>query len=257
MTMPSVEKSCLVEKLSHYIELDESSLEYLAALERDEKDFDRHTEVNRPGSPNQFLYVVKKGWLYSYTDMPDGRRQIVQIHHPGDVVGFPDVAFKNTSTTLLTAENACLCPFPKSSLDIIFKESPQLTALLFSLAVREHALLLDSIRVMGRMDARERLSYLFLDLLSKLRITNKSIGNCIRMPLNQTEIADYIGLTNVYVSRSLIRLEEDGLISRGDSTVTILNEQAMARLCDFQERYAEIDTSWFPQNRPGRPVSIQ
>lgn len=248
MASAVVNESCLVEKLSHYIDLDEASMGYLALLEKEEREFERHAEINRPGAENTYLYVVKKGWLYSYTDMPDGRRQIVQIHHPGDIVGFPDVAFRNTSTTLLTAEDVCLCPFPKSSLDIIFRESPQLTALLFSLAVREHALLLDSIRVMGRMDARERLSYMFLDLLSKLRITNKTMTNRIRMPLNQSEIADYIGLTNVYVSRSLKALESDNMIKRSNDALTILDEQALARLCDFQERYAELDTSWFPQS---------
>ena len=248
MDSPSPSESCLVEKLSHYIDLDEDSLGYLAALEEDEKEIAKHSEVGRPGDAIEFLYVVKKGWLYSFTDMPDGRRQIVQIHHPGDVVGFPDVAFKTSSTTLRTAEDVCLCPFPKSKLDVIFSKSPQLTALLFSLAVREHALLLDSIRVMGRMDARERLSYLFLDLLSKLRITNKKITTTIRMPLNQTEIADYVGLTNVYVSRSLAALEKSGLLIRGEQSITILDEKEMARLCDFQDRYLEIDSSWFPQN---------
>jgi len=246
--MTTIENSCLVEKLSHYISLDEDSLGYLALLERDEKEYHRHSEINRPGAKTVNLFVVKKGWLYSYTDMPDGRRQIVQIHHPGDVVGFSDIAFTHSSTTLLAAEDICLCPFPKKHLDIIFQNSPQLTALLFSLAVREHAMLVDSIRAMGRMDARERLSYLFLDLMSRLRITNKTLTNTLRLPLNQTEIADCIGLTNVYVSRSLISLEEDGLISRGDGSVTILNEPAMEKLCDFQERYAKIDTSWFPQS---------
>ncbi|MGJ8530358.1 Crp/Fnr family transcriptional regulator [Maritalea sp.] len=248
--MSEIAKSCLVEKLSHYIELDEDSLRHIASLEQDEKEFDRHSEINRPGADSSFLHVVKKGWLYTYTDMPDGRRQVVQIHHPGDVVGFADVAFKNASTTLRTAEDAILCPFPKKRLDVIFEESPVLTALLFSLAVREHALLLDSMRVMGRMDARERLSYMFLDILTKLRVTNKSITNTIRLPLNQTEIGDYIGLTNVYVSKSLIALEEDGVILRKDNQLTILKEDHMARMCDFQDRYLEIDTSWFPKARP-------
>jgi CRP-like cAMP-binding protein len=247
MSEQDVHDSCLVEKLSHYISLDEASLGYISGLEKEEKQFDRHSEVNAPGSPADCLYVVKRGWLYSYTDMPDGRRQIVQIHHPGDIVGLPDVAFKVASTTLRTAEDIILCPFPKKDLDVIFRESPKLTALLFSLALREHALLLDSLRVMGRMDARERLSYFFLDLLSKLRITNKSMRSTIRLPLNQTEIGDYIGLTNVYVSRSLLAMEDEGMIERGENVLTVMKEAEMARLCDFQNRYAKIDTSWFPQ----------
>jgi len=244
--MSTETRSCLVEKLSHYMPLDDNALEHLATLEKNERSYERASEIYQGGDANDNMFVVKQGWLYSYTDLLDGRRQIVKLHHPGDIIGFPDIAFTETTTVLRTAEDVCLCPFPKKGLDRIFKTSPQLTALLFTLSVRDQVILIDLVRAMGRMSARERLAYVLMDLLHKLRITNKTMTNTIRMPLNQSEIADVVGLTNVYVSRSFIALEKDGYIRRSESMIEILDEAGLKDLSDFFDRYSNLDTSWFP-----------
>ena len=137
-------------QLSHYITLTDADRQTLAKLEDSERKFDAGQEVYQGGDKNKDLYVVKNGWAFSYTDLPDGRRQIVKIHHPGDIIGFPDVALKHSTTTLRTVEAVCLCPFPKSSLDEILRKSPRLSALLLSIALRDHVVLIDVLRAMGR-----------------------------------------------------------------------------------------------------------
>ena len=199
-------KSCLVQRLSHYAELDRPSLESLARFEREERDFAKNAnEVYREGDSHMHLYVVKHGWLYSYADLKDGRRQIVEIHHPGDIVGFPDIAFAERTTVLKAAEDVRLCPFPKKDLDEVFKAAPQLAALLFALALRNQVIMIDFLRAIGRMSARERIAYLLLDLQARLRITNTSMTTTFRLPINQTEISDVLGLTNVLCQPQLYR----------------------------------------------------
>ena len=244
--MSEAGKSCLIQKLSHYVTLDRTSLENLAELERDERIFKRQDEVYQGGERNANLYVVKRGWLYSYTDLMDGRRQIVEIHHPGDIVGFPDIAFHETTTVLRAAEDVCLCPFPKVALKKVFRDAPQLSALLFTLSIRNQVILIDFLRAMGRMSARERIAYLVLDMLARLRIANKSVTDTFNLPLNQTEISDILGLTNVYVSRSFTALEKEGLIERYNGTIRILQEARLAEMCDFFDRHSDLDTAWFP-----------
>lgn len=245
--MDTKPKSCLVQRLSHYAPLDQSSLDSLARFEREERDFAKNEEVYREGDSNMHLYVVRHGWLYSYADLKDGRRQIVEIHHPGDIVGFPDIAFSERTTVLKAAEDARLCPFPKKDLDQVFKTSPQLAALLFALSLRNQVIMIDFLRAIGRMSARERIAYLLLDLQARLRITNKTMTTSFRLPLNQTEISDVLGLTNVYVSRSFTALEKDGFIRRTNGSIAVLEEERMKRLCDFTDRHTNLDTSWFPQ----------
>ena len=104
----SRKSSCLVSKLSHYISLSDTDQDRLAGLEKAERKFDAGQEVYQGGDANKNLYVIKHGWAFSYTDLPDGRRQIVKIHHPGDIIGFPDVALKHSTTTLRTVEELSL-----------------------------------------------------------------------------------------------------------------------------------------------------
>ncbi len=240
--------SCLIDKLSHYIHLDDSHKQHLASIEKSERSYPASTEIHQVGDLTRDLYVVKSGWLFSYTDLPDGRRQIVKIHHPGDILGFPDVALRHSTTTLRTVEAVCLCPFPKTSLDVIFRESPRLSALILSIALRDQVVFIDVLRAMGRMNAQERIGYMLLDLIARLRITNSKMTDTIRLPLTQGQIGDYLGLTNVYVSRTLLRMEEDGYIRRDGNHVQILREDEMIAATDFHDRYADMDVSWFPEH---------
>ncbi len=244
--MSQDEDSCFVQKLSHYITLDDLSRHHLAQLELDETQFRKHEVISAIGSQTPHLFVVKTGWLYSYTDMPDGRRQLVRIYHPGDIIGFPDIAFHHATTTVQAAEEVCLCPFPKNRLDEIFGKSPRLTALLFTLAVRDQVIFMDLVRAMGRMSARERIISLLLDVIHRLRITNLSMTNEMRFPLSQTEIGDLLGLTNVYVSKTFRRLEDDGYIERPGGLIRLLREDDMIAMTDFCNRYQDMDISWFP-----------
>ncbi|MCI2394049.1 Crp/Fnr family transcriptional regulator [Aliiroseovarius sediminis] len=241
-------ESCLYHKLSHYVEIDDNSWDVLAQLEENEEPYCADTVVREIGTSADELFVVKSGWFYSFVLLPDGRRQIVSICHPGDVVGFADIAYHKACDTLVAASDGILCPFPKQHLRKVFTDTPRVAALLFTLAVRDQVLLTDLVKATGRMSAREKLAYFLLELDARHRVTHPSNAS-FTLPLNQSEIGDTIGLTNVYVSKSLVALEDEGLISRQNGDITILNPADMAAMCDFQDRHDQMDVSWFPAPR--------
>jgi CRP/FNR family transcriptional regulator, anaerobic regulatory protein len=242
----SQQSSCLVTKLSHYVDISSGDRDHLAEIEKAERTYGAGKQVYQIGEANRELFVVKKGWLFSFTELADGRRQIVKLYLPGDIIGFPDVAMTSNTTTLATIEEATLCPFPKTALDTILRESPRLSALLLSIALRDQVVFIDLLRATGRMNAQERLAYLVLDLAARLRITNPGMTDTFRLPLNQSHIADYLGLTNVYISKTFRVMEEDGLLSRRSNMLRLLQEKTLAENCDFTDRYNRMDTSWFP-----------
>lgn len=241
-------ESCLIAKLDHYVDLTVSDKDLLGKLEDEEWHVDRKHQLRDGGDEVDSLYVVKTGWLFSYTILPDGRRQVLQLHYPGDIVGIPDLAFEHATTAIETLTGGCLCPFPKKALDEIFEQSPRVTALLFSIGMVDHVVLLDRIRAISRMSAMERLAHFLLEIQSRLRITDKDIGAEFELPLSQDVIGDAIGLTNVYVSKSFARMEERGDIRRDGRKIEICREDELRELCDFHDRYMRIDTSWFPED---------
>ena len=238
--------SCLVDKLSFYADLKESDHDLIRSFEQEERVV-RPGPVYRGGDPVDYMYVVKQGWFFASTPVPDGRRQIVKVYHPGDIVGFPDIAFHHATIDLNAAEEAVLCPFPKNHLDSVFSQSPRLTALLFTLALRDQVILIDYIRALGRLSAIEKVAFFLLDTMARLRITNRLMTKTFRLPLRRSEIGDILGLTNVYVSKTFNRMERDGLIERATSTIRILDEARLVQQCDFVDRYKDLDTSWFPK----------
>ena len=240
-------RSCLIEKIGYHIPISERDARLLAAMEETQESHHARALVRDTGEPAERLYVVKSGWFFSYTLLPDGGRQILHLHYPGDIVGIPDIAFHRAGAALTAATDGVLCPFPKSALDEVFIRSPRLSALLFSIGMVEHAVLADRIRIVGRRGARERVMHFLLEVVSRLRVTRRDLGAHFELPLSQAMIGDAVGLSNVYVSRALTRLQRDGLIARNGRGIELMDEAAMKREVDFEDRHFRIDTSWFPR----------
>ena len=238
--------SCLVRKLSHHVTLSDADRDLLARLEEDEAQHAKGVEVYAEGETETRLFVVKHGWLTGSMNLPDGRRVVTRIFHPGDIIGFPDISLRRSTTTLRTVEPVTLCPFPRKRLDIVFATSPRLTALLFSLALREQVIFMDLLRANSRMSARERVAHMICDIRARLRVTNGDMGPELRLPLSQSDIADHLGLTNVYVSRTLTVLVNEGFISRTERGLLLRDEAGLATLAGYEDRHNRIDTSWFP-----------
>ena len=240
--------SCLVSYLSAYADLSETDNELIARLERDEREFPAESVVQARGDRVEELYVVKRGWLYSSTDLLDGRRHIVRTHHAGDVLGLGDLAEPRAATTLTCCTEVLLCPFPKEALGRVFRDSPRLAALLLALSARDQVLLYDLLRATARMSARERVVFLLLSLLHRLRVTNRSMDDTFSLRLTQVQIGDLLGLTNVSVSKALVELESEGAIDRHRQEVTLKDVPALIERVEFVDRFSKLDTAWFPLN---------
>ncbi|WMS40835.1 Crp/Fnr family transcriptional regulator [Acuticoccus sp. MNP-M23] len=240
-------ESCLFSKLSKFVELSEADRRLLAVLETDERSYEKEQLVRRTGDPVTEMFVVKSGWLVSYSILADGRRQLLRLFYPGDIVDLSEIALERAQHDIKCVTAATLCPFPKAGLEPLMVRSPRLTALLFSMTVKESAVLLDRIRAIGRLSAYERLCYLLLEIADRLSLTVPDVGDGFRLPLTQGELADFLGLTNVYVSKTISRIERDRLVRRQGNRIILLDPDRMREICEYNFSH-QIDTSWFPGN---------
>lgn len=239
--------SCLVEKLGAYIDLSEGEIALLRRFEETPRTYPRRKIVRRQGEEASELFVLRNGWLFSFAILPDGGRQVLDIHFPGDIVGLTSVAFEKSASGLATATKAVLCPFPKAYLDEVLKDAPRITALLFSMGMLENVVLIDRLKSIGRMEARDRVAHFMLQILARLRVTGPDTGASFTLPLSQELLGDALGLSAIHVNRTLRRLEEEEFITRKGQEITILREEKLGEMVDFNNRYYKIETGWFPQ----------
>lgn len=237
----------MASRLSHYMDLTEQETSVLEELEKSPTEINKGDILFSEGDETSELFIVQKGWLASSTMLMVGERQTLQLHFPGSMVGSASIAFNRAMATVEAVSEVRLCRFPRTSLGDLFGDQPRLSALFYSVAMLEQVDLCDRLKALGRTQGKARLANLLLSIFAQLRVIQGDDLNELKMPLRQTDMADAIGLTPVYVNRVLSELADDRLIERVGKTIRILDEDRLEQIGEFENRFKEIDTSWFPE----------
>jgi len=155
------------------------------------------------------LYNITEGNVKIYQLMDDGRIQIIGFLYPGDFFGSYKNGKYNYSADAIG--NVKVCVFEQNKLDEYLENNVKLTKELLHQTSHELTLAEDKIRVLGKLDATERLSRFILNLSEQ----RKRIGwqnNPISLPMTRQDIADYLGLTVETVSREITKLKSSNII---------------------------------------------
>ena len=247
--MTEMQSDPLLLRLSHYAELTGAEREALATLQVERRRLKAGERVVVEARASDELFVLQSGWLYASTLLEGGARQILRIHHPGDVVNVSCLAWSRVAATITAATEAEVSPFPRRLLSDIFAHHPRLAALLFGVSTVENVALCDRLKSLGRTDGRARIATLLLELFSRQQLTDGEDPSALDLFLSQSEIADAVGLTKVHVNRLLKEMTETGLIQRTGRRVSVPDMDALVRISGFVNRHAELATDWFPKPR--------
>ena len=236
----------LLKRLSHYVNLTEAEAAVVRGLEQERRRLKAGERLVVEARSSNEMFVLQTGCLFASTLLEGGARQILRIHHPGDLVNVSCIAWSRVAATITAATGAEVAAFPRSALATIFGEQPRLAALLFGISTMDNVALSDRLKSLGRTDGRARISTLLLELLSRQRITDGLEPDTLELFLSQAEIADAVGLTKVHVNRLLRELTETGLIEREGRHVHIPDKDALVRISGFVDRQADLATDWYP-----------
>jgi CRP/FNR family transcriptional regulator len=140
--------------------------------------------------------------------LADGRRQVTGFLFPSDFLGL--ALRERYAYTAEALEQVKVCRYPKVKLEALLDRFPAMERRLLAVASNELAAAQDQMLLLGRKSAVERVASLLLILLRRSQL--KRPTQALALPMNRTDIGDYLGLTIETVSRVLARLRRDGLI---------------------------------------------
>lgn len=160
--------------------------------------------------------------------MPDGRQQIVGLQFAPDFMGRP--YSKESDVTIEAATDVRVCSFPKTVLESMLQESPEMEHRLYQQTLDELNEARDWLLTLGRKSAQEKLASFILLIASHIdpEGIQPDDGRQFRLPLTRSDIADFLGLTTETVSRQLTNLRKAGLIEIADRReVTVISMAAL------------------------------
>ncbi len=202
------------------------------------------TDIQHEGDAAQTVYLVESGWVASYTDLSQGQRQILYLHQAGDIAGFADLGSKTTTCSLRSQRDSVLFPIPIAMLKSPEFLSGATIAALFEKYAQMQSILMRTLAAVGRMEARHRIVWLILMLHD--RVADDTGDEMFEIPLNQSEIGDFVGLTNVSVSKMFSRLSEEGYIERKGSKIVVRRLSDMQNMIGYQSIHYRPEPMFAP-----------
>jgi CRP-like cAMP-binding protein len=182
------------------------------------------------GEMQQPVYLVAEGWGYSYYDFPDGRRHVVDVHIPGEIVGVGAACGSRPAPRLGSLTQMTAARLDGADLRRRQGTSSEMAIGIGRLLAVEQSEMTEQMASLARHTAYERVAALLLRLYRRVEQRAPRGGAVFPCPVSQQVIGDMLGLSVVHVNRSLRRLSEDGILHKRASDVEILDAPALRRI---------------------------
>ncbi|MBE0453233.1 MAG: Crp/Fnr family transcriptional regulator [Roseovarius sp.] len=237
------ELSPLTRKLSAFVALSDADLATLASFDRRRRSFQPGHEMIHEGQTGSSAFVLAKGWACSYKLLPDGERQIVDFHIPGDFLGLRSILFRTSDHSLEAVTRIEASEILASDILDAFARAPRLATAVLWAASRDEAMVVEHLVSIGRRSAEERMAHFLLELATRLALVGLGDRTGYDCPVTQYHLADALGLSAVHVNRVLRHLREEGLVTFQKGRVTFDDFGRLTTLATF-------DTAYLDQNGP-------
>jgi len=227
----------LTRKLAQLMPLAATDAAVIDALQSPTRSIARHRELITAGRKYDGLLILIDGIAIRSRVLRDGRRQILNIAIPGDIIGFPACFFEAALYTITALTDTRVASLSFAELLGLFADHPRVAATIFWSFSCEAAIYAEHLIDVGRRSSVERVAHFLLELLMRLQPVGLADASSYHMPLTQELIADALGLSLQHVNRTLRQLREEGFLGIEGQRIVIRDVEALAALADFDRAY--------------------
>jgi CRP-like cAMP-binding protein len=226
-----------VAKLNRSIRLDDDDLMALTELLDRKVVVKKGKDIIVQGYEYKALHIVESGFAIRYKLLHNGKRQIVDIVLPGDIIGFPACFFEYAVFSVMAIGKMNLHYVPLDAFSALCLKRAKIATALIWFAARGAAIYVEHLTGTGRREPLERLAHFLLEMHARLRAVGHASENSFEMPLSQEGIGDTVGLSAPHVNRMLAELKSDQLIAIRGHEIKILDMAALQILAEFRPAY--------------------
>ena len=204
------------------------------------------TIVYCEGREAEFVYFIAEGIFRISRCAENGRRQILALRVPGDVLGRPENGrYVNSAETVGRAR---IYRIAWLRMQQLMRIEPRLQLHLLMKAADDFRRAERRIMILGQQNISQRLASFILDLMFVSELFDERLS-LLTLPVNRFDLADYLGTVTKSSERAFAKLEQLGFVRRVTArTIEILNVDGL-RLLLQEQRYGHSETSR-PQSPP-------
>ena len=223
-----------VVRLQRYFALSDDDLTSLWQLLEAELVVNKRRDLVVDGYEYRKLCFVERGFAARYKLLRNGKRQIVNLVLPGDVVGLPGSFLKKARYSVLALTDLKLQVCSVTDYVRLCYRRPQFGLMLSWLAIQEAVTCAEHAINTGRRTPIERLAHFLLEMYSRLEMVGLAANLSFELPLSQEVMSDALGLSVPHLNRTLAKLRSDGCITLNNHRIDLTDPAALEMLGHFQ-----------------------
>ena len=239
---PPACSACALRKTENFAVIQTDELAFIEKYRVGTQAVEAGGTIIREHNPGGKLFTLYSGWAFRYKSLSDGRRQILNLLLPGDLIGLQQEFADGAMHGIEAVTDVTLCVFPRDGLWGLFRQYPSIGYDVTWLSAREEGFVDDNLVTAGRRNATERVAMLLMHLyrrLDRIGLARRDAGDqpaFIEFPINQQHIADTLGLSLVHTNKTLRRLQKLGLHELKNGRLRLLNTKALERIADYYDK---------------------
>lgn len=239
---------CDLRQLPSLQDFNDDELRTVEELELGHCRAERDAVLLRAGEEATPTFTLFTGWAFRFRLLPDGRRQLLGILLPGDTVGLETLLGAPPAYSVQAAGDVTMCLLNAPRIAQCMEVEACLRQRIFALLCKEREASAELLTRIGQCDAEERVTWLLLDLHTRLQRRGLATDHSFSLALRQQHIADLLGLTVIHLNRVLRRL-------RGRELVTITGREVILQDVPTLERLAMIQSRQTGRRRVDQPAA--
>ena len=190
--------------------------------------FERGELIDADLQRGNHVYIVAEGLACSFTQLADGRRQILRYFYPGDLTTTLHPASNRMRVGVRCLTRVKACRFEASLLRDALYARRDLLTLLTQMAAERLEEKDERMTDMGARTSEEALANFVLGHFRHL-MGGADAGE-IAFPVRLSDIADTIGITEVHAGRLMRKLESDRLVERRPSSRLFVQAEKLEKV---------------------------
>lgn len=186
--------------------------------------------IYRAGEPSEGVMVLCDGWAVRFVQLPNGKRQILSVVLPGDLVSPTSILERQLSFSIQAVTDVRYCYFPYSEVRARIRETPELFDVWLRMTAAEQRDADRRLVDLGQRAAQERIAALLVHIMARFDARGETQGDEFPFPMSQQQVADFTGLTPVHTCRVLSYFRKNGICDVGHGSVKVMERAELQRI---------------------------
>lgn len=227
-------------RLRQFVELSPDDEAFVRHMTRNTVSVPGDRQLKAEGERPTHVHVVLDGLACRHKILADGRRQILAFMVPGDPCDFQVFLLEHMDHSIGTLTPSVVAVVSRQDIETALEERPALARAFWLSTMLDEAILREWLVNVGRRNAYERMAHLLWELYLRHAIVGCVAEDGFHLPLTQADLADALGLSTVYVNKTITRLRASGIIETDRRLIRILEPSELSAIAGFDAAYLRL-----------------